>query len=156
MFDDQHSIYSGAPNPKTIVNTKKGLLSALLASVVYLATGYVFYYVIFADFFVRNAGSAIGVYRPEMIVWAVFLAQLSLGTLTVLACSYAPNASSIGDGMKIGAWIGLLLGVATAFDLYGVSHVQNLTATLVDTTLWIVRASIAGGVAIWMLDKEPA
>ena len=122
----------------------------------YLAIGYVFYYVIFADFFARNAGSAVGVYRGEMIVWAVFLAQLAMGTLTALACSYASNTGTIRDGMKIGAWIGLLAGVATAFDLYGVTHVQNLLATVVDVALWVVRASVAGGVAAWLLDREQA
>jgi len=132
---------------------RKVILSALLASVVYLAIGFVFHYVIFADFFARNAGSAVGVYRGELIVWAVFLAQLALGTLTALACSYAPTTGTIGDGMKIGAWIGLLVGVATAFDLYGVTHVQNLSATALDAMLWIVRASIAGGVASWILDR---
>ncbi|MCH8123881.1 MAG: hypothetical protein IH853_12265 [Bacteroidetes bacterium] len=138
------------------MDKRKVILSALLASVVYLVIGYVFYYVIFADFFARNAGSAVGVYRGEMIVWAVFLAQLAMGTLTALACTYAPTPGTIRDGMKIGAWIGLLVGVATAFDGYGVSHVQNLLATVVDATLWIVRASIAGGVASWMLDRGQA
>jgi len=118
--------------------------------------GYVFYYLVFADFFARNAGSAVGVYRGEMIVWAVFLSQLAIGTLTAFACSYAPTLGTIRDGMKIGAWIGLLVGVATAFDGYGVSHVQNLLATVVDVTLWIVRASIAGGVASWILDRGQA
>jgi hypothetical protein len=135
-------------------DSQKFVLASLAAGAVFLSLGYLFYYVVFADFFAANGGSATDVFRDEPIIWAVLAAQLALGVLAAATGAHVPGAGGMKGGAAAGVALGLLLGSAFALDQYGVTHIANLAATFLDVALWIVRAAAAVAAAAWLLDRE--
>jgi hypothetical protein len=66
-----------------------------------------------------------------------------------------PRSSTIGAGVTIGAVVGFLLWFTVDFILYGVTNIANLTRTVVDPLLELVRGGIGGGVIAVVLGKIP-
>ncbi len=84
--------------------------------------------------------------RDAQLVWAVALGTFSLAALVTLAVGSKARSSTIGTGFKIGATVGFLVWFGVDFILYGVNNVWNLTATIVDPLLELVRTGIGGAV----------
>jgi hypothetical protein len=61
--------------------------------------------------------------------------------------------SSIVTGFKIGATVGFLVWFGVDFIRYGIHDVLNLTATIVDPLLEIVRSGIGGAVIAVVLGR---
>ncbi len=139
---------------KVGVSHNRIALASVASAVALVSVGHLFYYKIFFNFFSDNLGAATGVFREDPVGWAVLVAHLGLGTLITLSCVHLSWVFSFGDGVKAGGLIGLLVGVGFSFDVYGATHIVNVTATGLDSVLWIVKGSIAGGVATWLLDKH--
>ena len=75
-----------------------------------------------------------------------------LGALLTLVVGSRADAT-IGAGIKIGAIVSFLLWFTADFMLYGISHVGNLTTTVVDPFLELVPGAIAGGVIAGVLRR---
>ncbi|MGH9255878.1 MAG: hypothetical protein ACRD3C_15065 [Vicinamibacterales bacterium] len=134
------------------MDAKRLVMGTLVGGVVLFAVGYLIFDMAFASFYAANAGSATGVDRVPQLVWAVALGSLSYGALVTLAIGSRAGAS-IGSGATIGAVVGFLLWFTVDFILYGITNIQNLTRTVVDPVLELVRGGIAGGVVALVLAK---
>jgi uncharacterized membrane protein len=130
------------------MDTKKFLLATVAGGLTFLVVGFVFWGLLFDNFFEANQGSATGVGRAddEMIWWALILANLLMGALiTYIFMKWA--------GIKTfmtGAMAGLLLGflMTAGFDLvsYAATNMRNLTAVAVDILLAAIMTGIGSGV----------
>ncbi len=129
------------------MNTQRVAGGALVGAITLWAVGYLIWQFAFAGFFAVNAGSATGVARDSSLTWALALGNLSLATLLTLVLSWA-RASSLVEGLKVGAAVGFLVWLGVDFIHYGTSNVSNLTATVVDPLLEIVHNGIAGAVIV--------
>jgi hypothetical protein len=128
------------------MNIKRLVTGTLVGGVILYVLGYLIFDRMFADFYAANVGSATGVARDSQLVWAVALGSLSYGALVTLAIGSRAGVLTIAAGLTSGAVVGFLLWFTTDFILYGVSNVQNLTRTLVDPLLELVRGGISGGI----------
>jgi len=54
----------------------------------------------------------------------------------------------------LGALVGFLLWATADFILYGATNISNLTRTVVDPLLELVRAGVAGGVIVAVVGKR--
>jgi len=135
------------------MNAKQFVIASIVGTVVLYALGYVIWDMLFADFFAANVGSATGVNRAEQIVWALILGTLAYAVLLTLAIGKRASPASIVDGIKIGAIVGFLVWFTADFTSYGVRDIGNLTATVVDPLLEIVRAGISGAAIAVVLPK---
>ena len=115
--------------------------------------GWVIFVTLFAEFFDANSGSAVGVDRDAPIVWALMIGSLFYAVLLTLALESRSTSKSIVDGLMIGAVVGALLWGAADFIVYGITNLNNLTATIADILLEGVRGGIAGGVVAGVLSK---
>ena len=108
------------------------------------------------DFYGNNSGSASGVMRAddEMIWWALILGNLFQAYLLVYIFGNWANITTFSDGLKAGAIIGLILGLAFNFTMYGTSNIMNMTSTLVDPFVSAVMMAITGGVIGFMLGRK--
>ena len=129
------------------MDAKRLVTGTLVGGVVLFATGYLIFSMAFADFYRANAGSATGVDREPVLLWAMVLASLAYATLITYAMGNRANTPSIGQGAMIGAVVGFLLWFTVDFVLYGSTNVANLTRTVVDPLLEIVHGGL-GGLAI--------
>jgi hypothetical protein len=89
-----------------------------------------------------TAGAATGVPRDAPLLWAALVGALAYAALVAVAIG--DRTRSIGGGMKVGATVGFLLWVTSNFMLYAISHVGNLTTTLVDPFVELVPGAVAG------------
>ena len=128
------------------MDTKRLVAGTLVGGIILYAVGYVIFDLAFADFYAANAGSATGVVRDPQLVWAVALGSLSYAALITLAIGSRVGSSTMGAGVMSGAVVGFLLWFTADFILYGVSNVTNLTRSVVDPLLELVRGGLSGGV----------
>jgi len=135
------------------MNMKRVMIGSITGLVAIYIVGIVFWQMLFADFFAANAGSAEGVMREAPILWAVALGALLYGAMVTLMLEVRSGATSVVDGVKVGALVGLLLWGTADFVLYGYMNLDNLTATIADTILEGIRGGIAGGVIAVVLSK---
>jgi hypothetical protein len=135
------------------MDTKRLVIGTLAGGITMYVLGYLIWGLAFAGFFAANAGSATGVDRETGLVWAVALGNLSLAALVTLAIGSRAGSPTIGGGLKIGALVGFLVWFGVDFIHYGITNVSNLTATLVDPLLEIVRNGIVGAVIAAVLGQ---
>ncbi len=135
------------------MDTKRLIIGTIVGGIVLYILGYVIYVLAFADFFAANAGSATGVYRDNPVIWAVALGTLSYAALLTLAIGTRAGSATIVDGLKIGAIVGFLMWFGADFIHYGIANIANLTATIADSLLELIRAGISGAVIAAVLGK---
>ncbi len=135
------------------MNTKRLIIGTIVGGVVLYILGYVIFVLTFADFFAANAGSATDVYLENPVIWALALGTLSYAALLTLAIGTRAGTATIVDGVKVGAIVGFLMWFGADFIHYGIANISNLTATIADSLLELVRAGISGAVIAAVLGK---
>ncbi len=128
-------------------------IGTLVGLVVLYALGWLFWGMLFADFFAANEGSATGVDREAPILWAMILGTLMYAKLVTLALVSRGRNLSLIDGAKVGAVVGLLLWGTADFILFGLTNLSTLTGTIGDTLLEAVRGGVAGAIIALVLSK---
>lgn len=135
------------------MDIRRLVTGTLVGGIVLYVLGYLIFDLAFGNFYAANAGSATGVARDPQLVWAVALGSLSYAALVTLAIGSRVGSSNIGAGVTIGAVVGFLLWFTVDFILYGVTNVANLTRTIVDPLLELLRGGIAGAAIAVVLGK---
>ncbi len=135
------------------MDIKRLIIGTLVGAITLYVLGYLIWELAFGDFFAANRGSAIGVERDTLVIWAVALGTVSYAALLTLAIGTRAGAATIVEGLKIGAIVGFLMWFGVDFIHYGIANVSNLTATLVDPLLGLIRAGISGAVIAAVLGK---
>jgi hypothetical protein len=138
------------------MTTKNRLLATLVGFIVFFLLGWLIYGMLLMDFYGNNSGSASGVMRAEdeMVWWALILGNLFQAYLLVYIFGNWANITTFSDGLKAGAIIGLIIGLAFNLTMYGTSNIMNMTSTLVDPFVSAVMMAITGGVVGFMLGRK--
>lgn len=138
------------------MTAKNQILATLVGFIVLFLLGWLIYGMLLMDFYGNNSGSASGVMRAEdeMIWWALILGNLFQTYLLVYIFGSWANITTFSDGLKAGAIIGLLMGLAFNFTMYGTSNIMNMTSALVDPFVSAVMMAITGGVIGFMLGRK--
>jgi hypothetical protein len=136
------------------MDTKRLVIGTVVGGITMYVLGYLIWTLAFANFFAANAGSATGVGREANLIWAVALGTLSLAALVTLAIGSRAGSPTIGGGVKTGAIVGFLVWFGVDFIHYGITNISNLTATIVDPLLELVRTGIAGAVIAAVLGRS--
>lgn len=132
---------------------KQLVTGTVVGGIALLVLAYLIFDLAFADFYAANAGSAAGVARDAQLVWAVALGSMSYAALITLAMGRRFGSPTIRAGAQAGAVVGFLLWFTADFTLYGITNLSNLTRTVVDPVLELVRGGIAGVVTAVVLAK---
>ena len=135
------------------MDIKRLIIGTLVGAITLYVLGYLIWELALGDFFAANRGSAIGVERDTQVIWALALGTLSYAALLTLAIGTRAGSATIVEGLKIGAIVGFLMWFGVDFIHYGIGNVSNLTATLVDPLLELIRAGISGAVVAAVLGK---
>ena len=135
------------------MDIKRLIIGTVVGAITLYILGYVIWELAFADFFAENAGSATGVSRDNPVIWALALGTLSYAALLTLAIETRAGSATIVEGLMIGALVGFLMWFGADFIHYGIANVSNLTATIADSLLELIRAGISGAVIAAVLGK---
>lgn len=131
---------------------KKMLIGTVVGGVTFFLLGGLIYAIILGDFYEANLGSATGVLRELPIMWAMVVSQLGMAAVVTYVFLLSDVASA-SNGLKTGAILGLLLGIAISFDLYSVTNWSNSTVAFVEPLVWVVRTALAGAAIGWALGR---
>lgn len=131
---------------------KKMLIGTVVGGVTFFLLGGLIYAIILGDFYEANLGSATGVLRELPIMWAMVVSQLGMAAVVTYVFLLSDVASA-SNGLKTGAILGLLLGIALSFDLYSVTNWSNSTVAFVEPLVWVVRTALAGAAIGWVLGR---
>ena len=134
------------------MDIKKIGIGAVVGGIVLYVMGYVFWEMLFADFFAANSGSATGVDREAPILWAMILGTLIYAEAIAVGVD-SRNATSLIDGAIIGAVVGVWIWGTADLILYGLTHLNTLTGAIADIVLEGVRGAIAGAVIALVAGK---
>ena len=134
------------------MNVKRLAIGSIVGAIILYLLGQLFWVYLFADFFNANGGGAVGVTRPEMIMWSLILGTLLYGALVTLALEWRGSKSVVG-GLITGAIVGALLWGTSDFTHYAINTMNNLSATIADTVLEGVRGGITGAIVAFVLSK---
>ena len=135
------------------MDIKRLIIGTVVGGIALYILGYVIFGLAFADFYAANRGSATGVTKDPQVIWALGLGMLSYAALLTLAIGTRARSSTIVEGLKIGVIVGFLLWFSVDFIRYGLGNVWNLTATIVDPLLELIRAGISGAIIAGVLEK---
>ncbi len=130
---------------------KKILLAGIAGAVIYFLLGWLFYGILFMNFMAENAGTATGVAKEPMLMWALALGDLCWGFFLAVVFGCWTSLRTWLAGAKAGAIIGLLTGAGTDLLMYGTSNLYNCTALIVDVIIMIIMAAISGAVVAAIL-----
>ena len=135
------------------MDIKRLIIGSLVGAITLYILGQLIFCMAFAEFYAANRGSATGVARDTNLIWAIVLGSLSYAVLLTLAIETRSGSTSLLDGMKIGGVVGFLLWFTVNFTLYGLQNVSNLTVTIADPLLELVRGGIGGAIIAVVLGK---
>lgn len=128
------------------MTTQRLVLSTLVGGLVSFVLGGVIYGVGLAGFFEQHLGSASGVMRDPMVFWALALSELAGAALLTLVIGSWARVAGAAAGARLGAIVGLLVSIFFDFNIYGTTHVFDLTAALVDPVIGAARFAVTGAV----------
>lgn len=138
------------------MDSKRFALATLVGGLVVWGVGYLIFNMAFGGFYDANAGSATGVDRAANLQWAVALGSMAYAALITYTLGRRNGAFSLSEGVQVGAIVGFLLWFTVDFVFYGSTNLMNLTRTIVDPLLEIVRGGISGAVIAMVLARVPA
>jgi hypothetical protein len=139
------------------METKRFAVGTAVGALTILISGYLLFAArLLGDFceYALNAGAAAGVPRESPLLWAVVVGALSYGALVTLAVGSQNRHVTIGDGMRLGAVVGLLLWFTADFMLFAISNVGNLASTIVDPFVEAVPGALAGGAVAAVIGRS--
>ena len=134
------------------MDIKRVSIGTLVGLIVLYALGFVFWEMLFADFFAANSGTATGVEREAPILWALILGTLIYAELITLALE-SRGATSLVDAAMVGAVVGIGVWGTADLIIFSITNLNTLTGAIADIVLEGVRAGIAGAVIAVVLSK---
>ena len=135
------------------MDIKRLIIGTVVGGIALYILGDVIWQRAFTGFFAANAGSATGVVKDPLVIWAIAIGTLSYAALLTLAIGTRAGSATIVEGLKIGAIVGFLMWFGVDFIHYGIVNLSNLTSAIADSLLEGIRAGISGAVIALVLGK---
>jgi len=133
------------------MNTNKFLLSGIAGGVVFFLLGWLFYGMLFSNFFMEHAGPAKGVARAadHMLLLYIALGNFLFGFLLAYIISKA-GITTVLSGAITSAIIGFLVSSSYDSVSYGTTWVSSRTSIVADIAIFTVTSAIAGAIVTWV------
>lgn len=127
------------------MDAKKFAIGTLVGGIAFFLLGWLMYGMLFMNYFQANAGSATGVSKEAMDMWALFLGNLAMAALFTLIFLRWAGVSTFVGGLKAGAVIGLLIALGYDLTMFGTTNIMTLGGVMMDVVVYTVMSAIAGG-----------
>ena len=135
------------------MNSQKFILATIVGGITLFILGYLFYGMLLVSFFNQHSIAPAGSMRTmsELIWWALIVGNFAGAALLAYIFQKIGNVHSFATGARIGAAIGLFMGLAVDLISYATGKSFDLTGMLGDVVVRIVMTAIAGGVIALVL-----
>ena len=132
----------------------KLLRGTVFGGVVYFLLGWLFYGILFMDFFSANMNQCASKPGGDMTWWAMIVSNLITALLLTLILKWS-GAKRFVDGLKTGALFGVLLTLS--FDLSSWSMTtmyRNFGSLLADVAVSTLMIAVVGMMIVLLWGKE--
>ncbi len=128
-------------NKSIKMKTKNFLVSGIVAGIVYFLLGWLFYGILFKDFFPEQPD------ETTQTMLMIFLGCLTYGLFLAYIFTKWAQISTATTGLKAGAVIGLF--IALFYNFFNMAMVSGATYEMfaMDTAITIVSTAIIGAIA---------
>ena len=124
------------------------LVGGLIGGLVFFLLGYLIYGIALASVFAENTLEGVA-RNMDDFQWAfLILGNFFFGFLLAYVLDKA-NTLSFSSGATVAAVVGLLVGLAVNFTMYGTTHTHTLTAHFADIIGVTIISAVAGGIIGW-------
>ena len=135
------------------MDAKRLAIGTVAGGVVLYVVGYLIFFMIAADFYAANRGTATDAFRDAPLQWALALASLPLAALITLGIESRRERPTVLAGFIIGAVIAVLAWAHFDFIAYAAMTTRSLTLAIVDPILEIIHGGAAGAVIAAVLAR---
>ena len=137
------------------MSVKKLAIGAVVGAIVLYVLGYIFFDILFLDYYEANAGVAGAGLRETQILWAILLGTLVYGVLVAYLVGTQAGAPTVVGGLKAGAIAGFLLWGSADLIHYGFLDLWSINVAVLDIVLETLRAAVSGAVVALVLARVP-
>jgi len=134
------------------MDAKRLLTGAVGGGLAMFAIGWLVFDKAFGSFYDASSSLPASAIRDTPILWAWVAGSVALAILVTFALTWA-GATSFGSGFKVGAIVGFLVWLGVDLLRYSNIHDLNLTVTLLDPALEIIRTGLVGGILALVLSR---
>ena len=132
---------------------KRLLTGAVVGGIAMFVLGWVVFDLAFSSFYEASSNLPAEAVRDSSIYWAWVAGAVALAVLVTFAITWA-GATSFASGFKVAATVGFLLWLGVDLLRYSGIDDLNLTVTLLDPVLEIIRTGLVGGILAVVLNRE--
>lgn len=135
------------------MNTSKILIGTLVAGVALFFLGWLIYGIALSSIMAENCNSGNARPMDQMVWWALILSNLVWGLLLTLIIDWSNN-TSVANGAKVGAVLGLLTGLGFDLSMYAMTTMySNPGFIIVDVLAFALMFAIAGAAVAFVVNK---
>jgi hypothetical protein len=129
------------------------LVAALAGGIVMFGLGFLFFGVLFAEYFMANTTQYPGLVKDPPVVWAIFLFNLAWAWLVAWVVERsAPTIQLWAEGAKVGAIVLFVLGVGIDLEFHAFMHLhKELAPMLLHILIVTFMGAVAGAVIGWII-----
>ena len=119
------------------MNEKRFLVSGIIAGIAYFLLGWLFYGIIFKDFFPKN--------ENENMLF-IFLGCMTFGFFLSYIFTKWTGIVRVNTGLYTGATIGLFISLYTNFMFYSTTNAVPYKTMVIDIVITVVIGAIIGAI----------
>ncbi len=131
---------------------KRLLTGVVVGGIAMFGLGWLVFDLAFGSFYDANSNLPASAVRDTPILWAGVAGSVALAVLVTFAITWA-GATSFGSGFKVAAIVGFLVWLGVDLLRYSGIDDLNLTVTILDPFLEIVRTGLVGGILAVTLNR---
>ena len=132
---------------------KRLLTGAVVGGIAMFALGWLVFEMTFGSLYEASSNLPAEALRDTRILWAWVAGAVALAVLVTFAITWA-GATSFVSGFKVAATVGFLVWLGVDLLRYSGIDDLNLTVTLLDPVLEIVRTGLVGGILAVTLNRD--
>jgi hypothetical protein len=130
----------------------KILRGTIFGGIAYFLMGWLIWGILLMDFYTANTNQCLN--KPEMILWAIFISNLTMALLLTLFLKWS-GAKKMVDGLKTGAIFGFLYSFSLDVGFYSMTTMyNNFTALIMDVVVNTLVMAVLGLVIVLLWGKE--
>ena len=126
------------------------LLGALVGGTLMFLIGFLFFGILFADYFRANAIQYAGLEKDPPVMWAIFLFNLAWGALIAFVLDYA-GRGGWAEGAKVGAIVMFILAVGMDLEFHAFMNLHKDLAPMLLHVLIVTFMGAVSGAAVGLV-----
>lgn len=135
------------------METKRIFIGTLVGGVAMFFLGWVIYGMLMMNVMSEYCDDSLNRPKDQMIWGALIASNLVWGLLVALLLSWTGMRSAMG-GMKLGATLGLLAGLAFDLSMYSMSTmIKDPTFIALDVIAFTLWFALSAGIAGWVMGR---